>query len=198
MRILLTQLIVISLLLLQGCAETAEPFAVEPQTRDLLDTDIDGVINARDKCAGTAKGSIINNDGCPSSTLTVKEDFRVIMFGFDKDTLAAEQADKWRGIIARLAQKQSPSLYLVGDTSVEGSEDYNHALAKRRVDYITQLAVEQGFPASGIKEEVYFKKNHIPQSVSGREHRLVAVATWEESGTAMMWNIYTSERAKAN
>ncbi|MCK8045006.1 hypothetical protein MSG37_08925 [Shewanella sp. 1CM18E] len=195
MRTLLTQSILIGLLLLQGCAETAEPFAVAPQTRDLLDNDIDGVINARDKCAATTKGAIIDNDGCPSPNVTVKEDFRVIMFGFDRDTLDALQADKWRGIIRRLAQKQSPSLYLVGDTSVEGSEDYNHALAKRRVDYITQLAVEQGFPADAIKEEVYYKQNHIPQAVSGREHRLVAVATWQESGTAMMWNIYTSERS---
>lgn len=198
MRLLMTQCMLLSCLFLQGCAETAEPFAVEPQTRDLLDSDIDGVINARDKCAGTSKGAIIDNDGCPSPEVTVKEDFRVIMFGFDKDTLEPEQADKWRGIIERLAQKQAPSLYLVGDTSVEGSEDYNHALAKRRVDYITQLAVEQGFPASGIKEEVYFKQNHMPQAVSGREHRLVAVATWQESGTAMMWNIYTSERSNTN
>ncbi|WP_028766652.1 OmpA family protein [Shewanella fidelis] len=195
MRIFLTQLLFITALLLQGCAETAAPFAVAPQTRDLLDSDTDGVINARDKCAATSKGAIIDNDGCPSPNITVKEDFRVIMFGFDRDTLDAQQADKWRGIIGRLAQKQSPSLYLVGDTSVEGSEDYNHALAKRRVEYITQLAVEQGFPAEAIKEEVYYKQNHIPQAVSGREHRLIAVATWQESGTAMMWNIYTSERS---
>ncbi|MGS0676248.1 OmpA family protein [Shewanella sp. 0m-4] len=196
MRTLLTQLLLVSLLLVQGCADTAAPFNVEPQTRDLLDSDLDGVINARDKCAATDKGSVINNEGCPSPTMTEKEDVRVIMFGFDKDTLSRAQANKWRGIIARLAQKQSPSLYLVGDTSVEGSEEYNHALAKRRVDYITQLAIEQGFPASAIKEEVYFKQNHIPQTVAGREHRLVAVATWQESGTAQMWNIYTSERAK--
>ncbi len=198
MRLLVTQLILVSCLFLQGCAETAEPFAVAPQTRDLLDSDIDGVINARDKCADTVKGAVINNDGCPTESTAVVEDFRVIMFGFDKDTLSTEQADKWRGILSRLSQQQSPTLYLVGDTSVEGSEDYNHALAKRRVDYITQLAVEQGFPADAIKEEVYYKQNHIPQAVSGREHRLVAVATWQESGTAMMWNIYTSERSNTN
>ncbi|MCG9698423.1 hypothetical protein [Shewanella sp. Isolate11] len=194
MRLLQIQLILCALFLLQGCAETAEPFEVVPQTRALQDSDVDGVIDARDNCASTNKGLVISNDGCPSPTVTLKEDFRVVMFGFDKDKLSPEEDAKWKGIIANLAKRQSPVLYLVGDTSEEGTEHYNSALAKRRVAYIRQLALSQGFPADAIKEEVYYSKNHIPQQVSGREHRLVGVATWQEAGEAKMWDIYTSER----
>ncbi len=193
MRLLQMLFILSSLLLLQGCAETAEPFEVVPQTRDLRDADIDGVINARDNCGGTHSGLIISNDGCPSPTLSRKEAFKVVMFGFDKDTLSPEEDAKWKSVIADLMQRQSPELYLIGDTSVEGSDNYNKALAQRRVAYVRQLALSQGFPAEAIKEEVYYNKNHIPKSVLGREHRLVGVATWAESGEAKMWNIYTSE-----
>lgn len=182
-----------SMFFISGCAETANRFTVEPQTRDLFDSDIDGVINARDNCMKTPEGAVIDNDGCSLEYKLMEEVATVIMFGFDQDTLSPTQIGNIKARIAELLQKQRPQLYLIGDTSPEGSDNYNHQLAQRRADEVTRIVVEAGFPREQIIEQVYYSGNVIPKPLAGRQHRLVAIATWQEQGVEMLWNIFTTQ-----
>lgn len=182
-----------SMFFISGCAETANRFTVEPQTRDLFDSDIDGVINARDNCMKTPEGAVIDNDGCSLEYKLMEEVATVIMFGFDQDTLSPAQIGNIKARIAELLQKQRPQLYLIGDTSPEGSDTYNHQLAQRRADEVTRIVVEAGFPREQIIEQVYYSGNVIPKPLAGRQHRLVAIATWQEQGVEMLWNIFTTQ-----
>lgn len=182
-----------SMFFISGCAETANRFTVEPQTRDLFDSDIDGVINARDNCMKTPEGAVIDNDGCSLEYKLMEEVATVIMFGFDQDTLSPAQIGNIKARIAELLQKQRPQLYLIGDTSPEGSDNYNHQLAQRRADEVTRIVVEAGFPREQIIEQVYYSGNVIPKPLAGRQHRLVAIATWQEQGVEMLWNIFTTQ-----
>lgn len=182
-----------SMFFISGCAETANHFTVEPQTRDLFDSDIDGVINARDNCMKTPEGAVIDNDGCSLEYKLMEEVATVIMFGFDQDTLSPAQIGNIKARIAELLQKQRPQLYLIGDTSPEGSDTYNHQLAQRRADEVTRIVVEAGFPREQIIEQVYYSGNVIPKPLAGRQHRLVAIATWQEQGVEMLWNIFTTQ-----
>lgn len=185
--------LICSLVLMTGCAETANRFPVQPQTRDLFDSDIDGVINARDNCVKTPVGAVIDNDGCSLKYKLVEEVATVIMFGFDQDTLSSAQVGNIKASIAKLLQKQRPLLYLIGDTSPEGSDTYNHQLAQRRADEVTRIVIEAGFPSDQIIEQVYYSGNVIPKPLAGRQHRLVAIATWQEQGVEMLWNIFTTQ-----
>ncbi|AQS38210.1 outer membrane protein/peptidoglycan-associated (lipo)protein [Shewanella psychrophila] len=186
--------IALTLSLISGCAQTAEPYADQAQSRDLLDTDNDGVINARDSCSETTMGAIISNDGCPESLNQVQEKTKVIMFDFDSSQLSKNEVDKISELLHKLMDLPEAKLVLIGDTSPEGSDSYNHALAQRRVDTIHGIAKEIGFPTQSIVTQTYDQIDRTPTSIKGREHRLIAVGQWQVSGTQMMWNIFTSEQ----
>lgn len=187
-------LIALTLGLITGCAQTAEPYAGQAQSRDLLDTDNDGVINARDNCGQTTAGAMITNDGCPKNINQIRERTKVIMFNFDSSRLSKNEVDKISELLHKLMNLPEAKLLLIGDTSPEGSDSYNHALAQRRVDTIHDIAKEIGFPTQSIISQTYDQSDRTPTSISGRQHRLIAVAQWQESGTQMMWNIFTSEQ----
>lgn len=184
---------IIATLSLTACIQTPEQYEVKDQTRNLFDNDLDGVINARDLCADTVVGAVISNDGCPNTAGNAKEASREILFEFDKDVLTEGEYARLLKMIDRFKTFPEAKVYLIGDTSPEGSDDYNHKLAQRRVNEITRILVNQGVNPSNITKQVYFDNNIMPQSYQARKHRLVAVAKWSESGTEMSWNIFTSE-----
>lgn len=188
---------IIATLSLTACIQTPEQYQVKDQTRNLFDNDLDGVINARDLCAETVVGAVINNDGCPNTAGSAKEASREILFEFDKDVLTDAEYARLVNMIDRFKTFPEAKVYLIGDTSPEGSDEYNHKLAERRVAEITRILVSQGVNPNNITEQVYFESNIMPQSYQARKHRLVAVAKWSESGTEMSWNIFTSETAPA-
>ncbi|BAJ03792.1 OmpA family protein [Shewanella violacea] len=186
-------LITLTLGLMSGCAQTATPYPAQAQTRDLLDTDNDGVINARDNCRQTTSGAMINNDGCSKSLNQIQERTKVVMFDFDSSHLTNSEVGKVSELLGDLMNLPEARLLLIGDTSPEGSDSYNRALAQRRVDTIQELAKEVGFPTQSIISQTYDQSDRTPTSISGREHRLIAVGQWQESGSQMMWNIFTTE-----
>jgi outer membrane protein OmpA-like peptidoglycan-associated protein len=172
---------------------------VEQQSRDLFDPDYDGVINARDNCLQTPKGAVITNDGCESAETIQHEAARIIMFEFNQYTLTEHEQRRLASMVEKVKAKPELSIVLIGDTSPEGSDEYNHKLAKKRSDEITRLLISQGITESKITVQEYYQKdNMIPASLQGRQHRLVALATWSESGIEMAWHIYTSENNTAS
>ena len=181
---------------LSACIETPRPALVEQQSRDLTDIDTDGVITARDLCLTTPAGSVINNDGCESSTTVDKEASRVVMFEFDKHALTTYESDRLAKMVDAVKHYPDAKIFLIGDTSPEGSDAYNHELAKKRAAEITRLIVSQGVSEQQITSQVYFESNMIPAAIKGREHRLVAVAKWQESGIEKAWHIFSTESEK--
>ncbi|MFB2681252.1 OmpA family protein [Shewanella mangrovisoli] len=189
----LLPLVLLVSLCLSACIQTPEPFEVKQQTRDLYDADLDGVINARDDCAATPVGAIISNEGCPKANGQLTKVSREIMFEFDNAELTADQQSRLLNMVDKFKTFNDAKVILIGDTSPEGSDEYNHKLAQRRVAEITRILVEQGIPESNITKQVYFKSNAIPEEFKARKHRIIAVAQWKNSGTEISWNIFSSE-----
>ncbi|WP_144211389.1 OmpA family protein [Shewanella donghaensis] len=181
-------------LLLTACIDTPKPAWVEQQTRDLTDTDTDGVIAARDLCLTTPDGSVISNDGCERTTTTDKRASRVVMFEFDKHQLTRYESERLAKMVDAVKHFPDAKIYLIGDTSPEGSDAYNHQLAQKRAAEITRLIVNQGVEQQQITTQTYDESNMIPAAMNGREHRLVAVAKWQESGVEKAWHIFTTEK----
>ncbi len=169
------------------------------QTRDLADIDRDGVINERDLCADSPDDAIIDNDGCPTLTGRPKVKYRVIHFGFDKSSLSDREYNRVLEMAEFLKKYTETSLYLIGDTSEEGSDSYNQALAQRRIDSVLNVLLKEGVNSNRFKQEIYSFKNHIPEELKGRNRRMIAVLQWPDDykDYKIKWNIF-SEINKEN
>jgi outer membrane protein OmpA-like peptidoglycan-associated protein len=85
------------------------------------------------------------------------------------------------------------SLYLIGDTSEEGSDSYNQALAQRRINSVLGVLMKQGINSERFKQEIYSFKNHIPDELKGRNRRMIAVLQWPDDfkDYEVKWNIFS-------
>ncbi len=169
------------------------------QTRDLADLDLDGVINERDLCTDSPYDAVIDNDGCPTLTGRPKVKYRVIHFGFDKSSLSSREYKRVLEMADFLKKYAETSLYLIGDTSEEGSDRYNQKLAQRRIDAVLDVLLKQGIDRDRFKQEIYSFKNHIPEELKGRNRRMIAVLQWPDDykDYKIQWNIF-SEINKEN
>ena len=92
--------------------------------------------------------------------------------------------------------KANPEMqvYLIGDTSVEGTQEYNKALARRRINTVESILVAQGVNRDQLVEETYIAPTHMPKSVSGRETRLIAVMISPDTqAPVLLWDMYDSK-----
>lgn len=186
-----------------SCVTDPELYTVQDpaiqQTRDLADLDRDGVINERDLCSDSPYDAVIDNDGCPTLTGRPKVKYRVIHFGFDKSSLSDREYKRVLEMAEFLKKYTQTSLYLIGDTSKEGSDSYNKALAQRRIDSVLNVLLKQGINRDRFKQEIYSFKNHIPEELKGRNRRMIAVLQWPDDfkDYKVQWNIF-SEINKEN
>ncbi|MBU2871318.1 OmpA family protein [Colwellia sp. E2M01] len=185
---------------LTACVTNPELYSeqdpLQEQTRDLKDTDLDGVINARDLCLTTPSDAVISNDGCETLTGRPKVKYRVIDFAFDKYHLSKIEQQRVVEMATFLNKYPETILYLIGDTSVEGTEAYNQRLAKRRINTVQEILIQNNVAAERLKDEVYNMKNHIPSSLQGRETRLIAVLKWPDDykDYEVKWNVFTESQ----
>lgn len=194
LRSLLTLMCIFTL---TACVTAPELYSeqdpLQEQTRDLNDIDLDGVINERDLCIETPNDAVINNDGCPNLTGKPKVKFRVVNFAFDKSNLSTYEHKRVIEMATFLMKYPETSLYLIGDTSAEGTDAYNEKLALRRISSVHKVLIKNGVTADRLNDEVFNAKNHIPDSLRGRERRLIAVLKWPDDykDYEVEWNIYT-------
>ncbi|BCR04841.1 membrane protein [Desulfuromonas versatilis] len=100
------------------------------------DADGDGVLDDRDKCPDTIRGSIVDADGC-----AVKYTLQ-IEFDFDKSDIRAQ----YRKEIAKAAEfiKRYPQVKILvaGHTDNTGSPEYNKGLSMRRAQALKDYLVK--------------------------------------------------------
>lgn len=184
-------LLIATIIGLSACASDPVLYGPQEQSRDLYDSDVDGVINARDNCAQTQDQAVTDNDGCPAATNIPHADVRVIDFGFDKDTLTPQEQVKVIELAENMKKNTQTQLYLIGDTSVEGTDEYNRKLAQRRVKTVTDILIANGVNSSRFQTETYEYPIHMPKNLAGRDTRLIAVLSIPDStGYQKQWHLY--------
>lgn len=187
---------------LSACVTAPELYSKQDpqqeQTRNLNDIDLDGVIDERDLCSETPDDAVINNDGCPNMSDRPKVKFRVINFAFDKSELSKYEHKRVVEMATFLNKYPVTSLYLIGDTSVEGSDAYNEKLAKRRINSVHKVLLANKVEPSRLKDELFNIKNHLPKKLAGRKTRLIAVLKWPDKykDYEVEWNIFTESQSK--
>ncbi|HCM46802.1 MAG TPA: hypothetical protein DIS98_04630 [Colwellia sp.] len=193
-------MIIVSTIALSACISDPELYSeqdpLQVQTKDLNDIDLDGVINERDLCASTPDDAIIDNNGCPKLTGRPKVKFRIINFGFDKSNLSNYEYDRVLKMANFLHKYPETTLYLIGDTSMEGSDAYNEKLAQRRIKTVHDVLIDNNIDVKRLNDETFNVENHIPESLTGRQKRLIAVLKWPDDykDYEIEWDIFTESK----
>ncbi|QUJ69401.1 OmpA family protein (plasmid) [Photobacterium sp. GJ3] len=179
-----------------GCATTVGDPPVAEQSRDLLDQDSDGVINARERCADTPLPAIVNNDGCPAYVASERTNELHILFANDSDVIP----DAFRSQIIKMANflKHYPetAIELKGYASPVGGASHNQDLSQRRAANVRQLLLAQGIAPARVRTVGF--GDHDPVQGQTREQtnilsrRVTATVTGADQGVLERWTIFTT------
>lgn len=177
-----------------GCAETPDMTLTRNQIDDLRDDDNDGVINQRDLCIQSPKGSTVDNQGCTEWITDQHTEVLSVQFDLAKYQIRDDQIPTLNNIYTYLMKHTDAKVILVGDTSSEGSEQYNQKLALQRVKVIREQLELRGIDPQRISEQEYFQVTSITEQLKVRARRTIAVMTHPQSDYEPEWDIFTSER----
>ncbi|OAN11130.1 hypothetical protein A3K86_19385 [Photobacterium jeanii] len=193
---LFTSLLFVWVIALTGCATSVDDNPpIADQSRDLRDDDDDGVINARDKCAGTPHSAIVDNDGCPTYVDNQEEGKIHVLFANDSSQIPPEYQAQINEMSQFLKTHPSTYLELKGYASPVGSHKYNIALSQRRALAVKNQLLSAGVPESRIKT-VGFGDNE-PISADSTEltntlsRRVVAQVKTSTNKVVEEWTIFT-------
>lgn len=125
------------------------------------DEDGDGVLDSRDKCPGTPRGTQVDADGCPIKEEPMVEEVVVVehetivvrdlLFAFDSSKLDAADEAVLDDVAARLkSEAPDAKLTITGHTDSVGSDAYNQKLSERRAHAVADYLMRSGIPASNI------------------------------------------------
>lgn len=176
-----------------GCqsAHIEESYSRE-QTLDIRDQDGDGVVNVRDICGNTPLDSLVDIRGCSEWAVESRHTDFVFNFDFDSYILRDDQAPIIEDLVATLNEYPDARIALVGDTSSEGTDEYNHALGQRRGERIITALEQRGIDSSRVLKLVY-DDPMMQQVLKKRERRTIVRVMYYEAKPVPQWTIYTVE-----
>ncbi|MDO9454124.1 MAG: OmpA family protein [Stagnimonas sp.] len=126
-----------------------------------LDSDGDGVPDALDRCPGSARGALVDANGCPRDTTPATgggaRQFDDVLFEFDRSEVTSAGMmilDNAAEVVNSGAYK-SLRVNIAGHTDWIGSEGYNQALSERRANAVRSYLVKKGVDASRIHTFAY-------------------------------------------
>src|ERR1700712_2512659 len=128
------------------------------------DDDGDGVLNSKDKCPNTPKGTPVDATGCPIVTpapepvaapgVLPKEEkmtIRDVPFEFNKATLTPGDKQQLDMVATKLKTEASNvQLHVSGHTDSVGSDAYNQKLSEKRAHSVTDYLVGAGVSRSAF------------------------------------------------
>jgi len=100
------------------------------------DDDQDKISNAKDKCANTPSGAIVDKDGCWS--------FHGVLFDYDSDKIKSNFSPAIQNAVDVLKRNPSLTVEIQGHTDNHGSVAYNQNLSERRALAVKAELVKQG------------------------------------------------------
>lgn len=112
-----------------------------------LDSDGDGVIDAKDRCPNTPKGAKVNRVGC----WIVKG----LLFDFNKADIKPRYFKALNDVIAVLKANPGMKVEIQGHTDNIGSAAYNMKLSQRRAQAVADYLISHGIAASRVTVKGY-------------------------------------------
>ncbi|WP_299072340.1 OmpA family protein [uncultured Paraglaciecola sp.] len=166
------------------------------QLKDLNDHDRDGVIEARDKCADTVLGAIIDNYGCGTQTSYVEPHKVDIKFAHNSYVLSASALTKIQEMADFLVKNEQLKVLIEGHTSKVGGLQLNQTLSDNRAKTVVDMLTDEfniapervSFKGYGFERLADFADNEAAHAAN---RRIVAELSQTVNTDNMMWTIYT-------
>ena len=113
------------------------------------DSDNDGVMDDKDKCPNTPKGTVVDVDGCTKIIrLHVK-------FDFDKSTVKPAFMPEIQKVADFMKQNPGYNVVLEGHTDSKGSDAYNMKLSDQRAKAVAKALSTLGVAGAKVTTEAY-------------------------------------------
>lgn len=170
---------------------------VAKQVADLQDDDYDGVINARDLCPGTPKGSLIDNDGCGEVIKDTNKRQLHILFAHDSYDINPMFSSQIKDMAAFMQQYPSASIEVQGYTSKLGSNDYNQELSQQRAKAVQSKLLYYGVTPNRVRIVGFGENRLVDDGDSNSAHavnrRVTATVVGLKEHVVKEWTIFTTK-----
>lgn len=163
------------------------------QPFSLNDTDADGVIDARDLCGVTPEEVSVDADGCATWEHDTYVKLYTVFFDFDKYSVREDQLGVLEQISADTLSAPGSEVAIVGDTSSEGSLQYNQKLGERRAKAIAEVLIEAGVPKDSIRGFKFTDKLVRDRLFKRQRRTIVRILRPEGYKAKTNWTIYSAE-----
>ncbi|WP_245879873.1 OmpA family protein [Vibrio gangliei] len=185
-----------------GLAACSNLEAEQPPTayhsRDLSDSDGDGVINARDLCANTRKNAVIDNDGCPSVIYSEEENKLHILFANDSTEIPAAYDKHIKNMSSFLEKYPQTHIVLNGYASPVGPAEHNKYLSIHRADNVYKALVAAGVSPDRIETIGYGDSDPVEadskEEMMTLSRRVTASVVGMDSSVLESWTIYDQRK----
>ncbi|MFH0266591.1 OmpA family protein [Vibrio rumoiensis] len=186
-------------LLLSACSNLeAEQPPIAYHSKDLSDSDNDGVINARDLCANTRKNAVVDNDGCPTVIHSEEENKLHILFANDSTVIPSAYDQHIKNMSNFLDKYPQTHIVLNGYASPVGSAEHNKYLSIHRAANVYKALVAAGVSPKRI-QTVGFGDSDPVQAETRDEmmtlsRRVTATVVGMDSSVVESWTIYDQRK----
>lgn len=119
------------------------------------DSDKDGVLDLRDKCADTPMADAVDAYGC---TKYIEKDATVtllVRFPHNNSAVSSDYLSDIEDVVTFLQQHSDASVVLEGHASMVGEAKYNQWLSKKRADKVAKELIKKGIDAQRISTVGY-------------------------------------------
>ncbi|KAF7772449.1 OmpA-OmpF porin, OOP family [Pseudoalteromonas citrea] len=133
----------------------AEPAPTPAPVARAKDSDKDGVLDTRDKCANTPMADAVDTYGC---TKYVEKDATVkllVRFPHNNSAVSSDYLSDIEDVVTFLQQHNDASVVLEGHASIVGEAKYNQWLSKKRADKVAKQLISKGIDAQRISTVGY-------------------------------------------
>lgn len=105
------------------------------------DDDQDGVLNSRDKCPGTPTNVMVDEDGCPVTTIENLSKVLNVLFDVNQSYVKPIYYSEIEDVAKLLREYPDARVEIQGHTDSTASEIYNQSLSERRAQAIANILV---------------------------------------------------------
>ena len=196
-------IILIATLFTTACADSKIVSFDEPvtQVHNLNDIDLDGVIEAREKCDETTLGASIDNDGC--GTTSPRTEPFLLDIKFENNSYIVPQSDlsEINKLAELLNKHQDLTVLIEGHSSRVGAKKFNQVLSKNRAEAVALVLIndfninEERLSSIGYGYE-RLKERGDTEYAHSINRRIMIELSYVMDIDDMKWTIYTVDKVQ--
>ncbi|MDF2180314.1 OmpA family protein [Aliiglaciecola sp. CAU 1673] len=145
---------------------TAAPAPVMP-----VDSDLDGVVDAQDRCPNTPRQDKVDNVGCSIFTEKQVEIALDILFANDSYVVTNPDSAKVKEFVDFMRRFPNTQATIEGHTSLVGSDAYNQQLSEKRANAVRSLLISRyGIAAERLKAVGFGESRPLDKADNAQAH----------------------------